>query len=1130
MTDPRTDLPSPQAPNFNQRVRESLMTYLGKQGNLLDRGLTLRDLVANGLLRLPDGYSVRPGGGLPPLLPGGKIERPEIDLTPPPTPSGFAVSAAISNIFVEHDAPTFRQGGGYLRTRVYGVTHTTGPLPVFNDAVEITQFTGRFHAHPSNPATRWHLWVKWETKAEVLSPSPAGGTHGLVTTTGQNVQRLLDALTGQIRESQLFADLGSRINLIDGPAGLPGSVAQRVAAEAQARAEQLFIADRNQRAHAEMLAESVLRNTVAVDLERKGSGEALAVARNELTTRIIEGLSAEAAQRTALQAELNNNIAAVATETVARVTADSAIVQNVTRLDAETAANRAAITSEAGARTTAVSAEAAARESLAAQMRGGYAGNDLALVTSGLIHQERTARVSQDQALAQQIMLLSAGAGEQFDWATIWYFDTGAEGWTGNGAPAAVNGWLRPANQASGAFVVSPTGVAVNATTHPQVRLRVRRHGAPVFAGVMWWRAAGDAGWTEPRSVALPAPTFDANGIGLITVTPTEWSGVIDQIRIDLSSAQTPTDWFELDWVAMGRPSPGASSAQLLQESTARAAADTALGHRIDLVQAATDTVNSQLTAAIQTETTARTNADTALTGQVTTLQAGLTGLGGDVGALQSVVNTQGQALAQAAGTNASLTHEVASVRRAADVEAEAILRNAIGGNQSRRIAQDALAFARTELSTRIEAGLLAEATARQTLLAQMEGANTAQTAALQTESSTRATADSALSQQLTTLAATVTDNNTAQTAALQVESQARASVDGGLLAQFTVKTDVNGYVSGFGLASSANNSVPTSAFVVRADSFSIANPAGPSIAPAMPFIVRTTPTTINGVAVPAGVYMTDTFVQNGTITNAKIGNLAVDTAKIADLSVSTAKITAAAITQAKIANAAIGTAQIQNAAITQAQIANAAIGTAQIQNAAITQAQIANAAIGSAQIQNASIIDAHIQNLSASKLTAGAIGVGQHISSTNFNPNVSGWVIRSDGSAEFNGVVISRNQILAQGVHLPGHVNFNVGKPPAGFAATGPFFINTHTPISAWEGGSAPLVGLASVGRPTPTPWMHAGNASFEESRWGYTTEVLPATAWHGPATIFLKVTLWSVGMSHTAQMQITWVLYRTT
>lgn len=45
MSDDRKDLPPASTPNFNERVRETLSTYLGNRGDKLDRGLTLRDLV-----------------------------------------------------------------------------------------------------------------------------------------------------------------------------------------------------------------------------------------------------------------------------------------------------------------------------------------------------------------------------------------------------------------------------------------------------------------------------------------------------------------------------------------------------------------------------------------------------------------------------------------------------------------------------------------------------------------------------------------------------------------------------------------------------------------------------------------------------------------------------------------------------------------------------------------------------------------------------------------------------------------------------------------------------------------------------------------------------------------------------
>lgn len=52
------------------------------------------------------------------------------------------------------------------------------------------------------------------------------------------------------------------------------------------------------------------------------------------------------------------------------------------------------------------------------------------------------------------------------------------------------------------------------------------------------------------------------------------------------------------------------------------------------------------------------------------------------------------------------------------------------------------------------------------------------------------------------------------------------------------------------------------------------------------PFFVSTTTITNNGVSAPPGVYMTQAFILNGDITNAKIGNLAVDDAKVASMSV----------------------------------------------------------------------------------------------------------------------------------------------------------------------------------------------------------------------------------------------------
>jgi len=112
------------------------------------------------------------------------------------------------------------------------------------------------------------------------------------------------------------------------------------------------------------------------------------------------------------------------------------------------------------------------------------------------------------------------------------------------------------------------------------------------------------------------------------------------------------------------------------------------------------------------------------------------------------------------------------------------------------------------------------------------------------------------------------------------------------------------------------------------------------------PLYQLATTTVINGVSVPPGVYMKAVYIQDGVITNAKIGSLAVDTAKIADAAISNAKIAALAVSNAQIQDAAITTAKIALAQITQALIANAAIGNAQIQNAAIDTLQLAGQAV----------------------------------------------------------------------------------------------------------------------------------------------------------------------------------------
>ena len=145
---------------------------------------------------------------------------------------------------------------------------------------------------------------------------------------------------------------------------------------------------------------------------------------------------------------------------------------------------------------------------------------------------------------------------------------------------------------------------------------------------------------------------------------------------------------------------------------------------------------------------------------------------------------------------------------------------------------------------------------------------------ALQTQQTTTANNVGALSQSVSTLQVTVGQN----TAAIQNEATVRVNADNDIYAKYSVKIDNNGYVTGFGLISTSNNSTPFSEFIVRADRFAIGSPSGPGITPKVPFIVLTT-TDANGT--PPGVYMDSAVIRNAAIGNAQIGNASVDTLKI---------------------------------------------------------------------------------------------------------------------------------------------------------------------------------------------------------------------------------------------------------
>lgn len=331
---------------------------------------------------------------------------------------------------------------------------------------------------------------------------------------------------------------------------------------------------------------------------------------------------------------------------------------------------------------------------------------------------------------------------------------------------------------------------------------------------------------------------------------------------------------------------------------TANGSAISALTTRVTSAEGAISVNSTDITALdtsltnLSTSVSGNSTAISALSSTVTTQGGSITANSNDIVALENTVNnpTTGVAATSLALTNLSSTVSTQGTSISANSSDITALGNAINDPTT---------------------GLAANSTAISNLSSTV---------------STQGGQITAISSDVTTLGTTV-GNNTAS-----ISTQA-TSING-LEAQYTVKVDNNGYVSGFGLASTTTGSTPTSEFIVNADKFAIGSPSG--LTEVIPFVVVTTPQTLNGVTVPTGVYMGEAFIKNGAISNAKIGIAAVDEANIANASITTAKIDDATITSAKIIDgeitgAKIGTATITNANIQDATITGAKIGTAQV-------------------------------------------------------------------------------------------------------------------------------------------------------------------------------------------------------
>lgn len=292
-------------------------------------------------------------------------------------------------------------------------------------------------------------------------------------------------------------------------------------------------------------------------------------------------------------------------------------------------------------------------------------------------------------------------------------------------------------------------------------------------------------------------------------------------------------------------------------------------------ITALENTVNNGSTGVVATST-----ALGLLTTRVTTAEGTITSQGTAITSLQTTVNDPSTGVA-ALGTALSTLQSTVTAQGADITSAQSAITTLQGTVNDGSTGVAATAAAVSALGTRVttaEGSITSQGSAITALQSTVNNGSTGVVATASALATLTTTVTVTQAGQISTLSGQYTSLSTTVGGHTATISSHTTSING-LSAEYMVKINVNGRVSGFGLYGGA-----TSAFVILADRFAIVSPVDNSVT-GIPFIVQATSTTVGGVFVPAGVYINDAFIQNGTITNVKIANASIDDAKISNLS-----------------------------------------------------------------------------------------------------------------------------------------------------------------------------------------------------------------------------------------------------
>ena len=922
--------------SFLDRVRELV------SGSGADRLLSANDLVGSGLATVDGAGNIKPP-------PAGFVG------TPPP-PTNVAATAAIRNIIVTWDNPAYV---GHAHAEVWGSSTTSQSA-----AVLLGMTPGAIYVDEVGPSVTRYYWVRFVNTND--TPGPYNALVGTSATTGSDVTYTLGLLSGQITTTQLATTLNNRINLIDGPATTTGTIPNQLA----------------------FLQGQVDAITSYPDYD------------NATTYATDDIVKYEGGLYKALSAT-TGNLPTNATFWL-KIGDYSSLADIV-----------AAHTSDISTLNTGLSGEVTARETLATQMRGSYSGTDLASVTSGLIFSERTARASADTGLAGSISIVAATAAGK---TRIFRQPTAPS------SPSVNDVWVDTRISYSQDYFseefavpkfkqfqwtgtewldITDTDISDNFASITREQLARATADSALAQDILTLNAGVNANDLAIRAALQVEATTRANA---------------DEATVDLVETLDS----QVNNATTGLP---ATRATLINDYSTTATVNSAIASSKTALRAYTDVSASRTFRQAAAPTKRGVDADTTLniplqTGDVWVdiddlnklyLWSGTAwvyspdeAITGSVSALTTTLDTE---YLTATDTENAIAQSSTFLRAYADIQSK-VFRQADpptkrGVNsepdpdvdiplRSGDVWYDTndknklYLWSGTEWVYSPDAEITGSVTDVGARVTTVENTKIGYCTidGIASDDTNKAACEAAggtwnVGIPIATAVKQVSVSDGEDSATLEQRFTAQKTNNDTLLAQYTVKLEVNGYVSGFGLASTAGDSAPTTDFIVNADKFAVAAPmfVG-TTAPASPF---------------DGQYWRNSTTGAVQRWNAKLAVPAWETRDY--------KLPLAVLTTTKTIN-----------------------DVAFAPGVYIDGANITTATIGSAQIADLAVDDAKIADLDVGKLTAGSLQADSYIQSSNFISGDRGFSLNANGTAEFQNAVI-RGTVFATDGQFVGEV-----------------------------------------------------------------------------------------------------------